>query len=81
MKISDFTFFDNIIGDCILNLTDYTKPLDILNKYEKQISNVTIYITVDDSFSIAFYKSGSISIYKDIDNIDINLLKLLKQGL
>jgi hypothetical protein len=81
VKIADYTFFDNIIGDCVLNLSDYPKTLDVLKKFEKQIVNVSISITTDDSYSITFYKSGSISIYKDIESIDIDFLRLIKQGI
>lgn len=81
VKITDYTFFDNIIGDCVLNLSDYPKTLDVLKKYEKQIVNVSISITTDGSYTITIYKSGSISIYKDIESIDIDFLRLIKQGI
>ncbi|NBJ16630.1 MAG: hypothetical protein FNP40_13930 [Dehalobacter sp. 4CP] len=81
VKIADYTFFDNIIGDCVLNLSDYPKTLDVLKKFEKQIVNVSISITTDESYFVTFYKSGSISIYKDIESIDIDFLRLIKQGI
>lgn len=81
IKIIDYVFFDNIIGDCTLNLTDYPNTFDILKKYEKQIVNVSISITYDNSYLITFHKSGSIKINKDIESIDINFLRLLKQGI
>lgn len=81
VKISDYTFFDNIIGDCTLNLFDYPKAIDIVKKFEHQITNVTISITLEDTYSIVFYKNGSIAIYKDADGIDIEVIRLLKQGL
>lgn len=81
VKISGYTFFDNIIGDCVLNLSDYPKTLDLLKKFEEKIVNVSLSITTDDSYSMTFYKSGSISIYKDIERIDIDFLRLIKQGI
>ena len=81
VKIADYTFFDNIIGDCVLNLLDYPKTFDVLKKFEKQIVNVSITITTDESYSITFYRSGTISIYKDIEDIDIDLLRLIGKGI
>lgn len=81
VKISEYTFFDSIIGDCTLNLHDYPKALDIIKKFERQIVSVTLNICLDNSYSIIFYKSGSIAIYKDAEDIDIEVVRLLKQGL
>jgi len=82
IKINDYTFFDNIIGDCSLNLADYARPLDIITKYEDKIATTVACLTYDDAtVTIAFYKNGTVTIYKDIDSIDVELLKLLKQGL
>ena len=81
VKLSNYIFFDRITGECILNLYDYPNPVELLKKFENQIVYVSLSITTDDTSSIMFYKSGSISIYKDMDNIDIEFLRLLKQGI
>lgn len=81
VKISEYAFFDNIFGDCTLNLHDYPKALDVIKKFEKQIISVTLNICLDDACSVIFYKSGSVSIYKDPEDIDIEIIRLLKQGL
>ena len=81
VKIAEYSFFDNIVGDCSLNLFGYPKALDVVKKYEQQITNVTISISMEDTYSVAFYKSGAVAIYKDADSIDIQMIRLLKQGL
>lgn len=81
LKISGYIFFDNIIGDCLLNLIDYPKAYDILKKYENQIVNVTLNVKLEEKYAMTFYKSGSISIYKDIESIDISFLRLIKNGM
>lgn len=81
LKISDYTFFDNIIGNCVLNLTGYAKAMDVLRSYEKQIVNVSVSVLFEDLCTITFYKSGAISIYKDIEDIDLTLIRLLKNGI
>lgn len=81
VKIAEYSFFDNIVGDCSLNLFGYPKALDIVKKYEHQITNVTISISMEDTYSVAFYRSGAVAIYKDADSIDIEIIRLLKQGL
>lgn len=81
VKIAEYSFFDNIVGDCSLNLFGYPKALDIVKKYEQQITNVTVSISMEDTYSVAFYKSGAVAIYKDADSIDIEIIRLLKQGL
>ena len=80
LKLSDYTFFDNIVGNCVLNLTGYTKSMDVLRDYEKQIVNVSLNVLLEDTYTITFYKSGAISIYKDIEDIDVALVRLLKKG-
>lgn len=81
VKIKDYNFFDNIVGECVLNLTDYLYADDILRKYEQQITNFSTTIIFNDSYSITFYRSGAISLYKDIEDIDIEFIRLLKKGL
>jgi len=80
LKLSDYTFFDNIIGNCVLNLTSYPKSMDVLRNYENQIVNVSLNVLFDETCTITFYKSGAISIYKDIEDIDLALVRLLKKG-
>lgn len=81
VKITDYVFFDNIVGNCVLNLSDYAKTDDLLRKYEKQIVNFSAVLTLDDNYSITFYKSGAISLYKDFEDLDIELIRTLKKGL
>jgi len=80
LKLSDYVFFDNIVGNCVLNLAGYPKAMEVINTYKKQIVNVSLNILLDDPCTITFYKSGAISIYKDIENIDLALIRLLKCG-
>ena len=80
LKLCDYTFFDNIVGNCVLNLTGYPKAMDVLKSYEKQIVNVSLNVILEDACTITFYKSGAVSIYKDIDDIDLPLVRLLKKG-
>ena len=81
VKLSDYVFFDNIVGDCVLNLTDYQKTEELLKKYEKQIVSFSATLILEDTYSISFYRSGTISIYKDFEDIDIELIRILKRGL
>lgn len=81
VKIEDYVFFDNIIGDCVLNLSNYGKTNELLSKYEKQIVNFSAVLSLDDDYSITFYRSGAITIYKDIEELDIGLIRTLKKGL
>lgn len=80
LKLSDYAFFDNIVGNCVLNLTGYPKAMDVLREYEKQIVSVSLNVLLEDTCTITLYKSGAISIYKDIEDIDITLVRLLKKG-
>lgn len=81
VRISDYIFFDNIVGNCVLNLANYEKTENLLNKYQKQITSLSAILILEDTYSITFYKSGAISIYKDFEDIDIELIRLLKNGL
>lgn len=81
VKIVDYVFFDNIIGNCILDLSEYQKTEEVLKKYEKQIVSFSSAIKIDDAYSITFYKSGAISIYKEFEDIKISLIRTLKCGL
>jgi len=81
LKLTDYTFFDSIIGNCVLNLSGYQKSMDVLRSYEKQIVNVSLAVLLEDSCTITFYKSGVISIYKDMEDIDLELIRLLKKGI
>ena len=81
LKLADYIFFDSIVGNCILNLTGYPKSMDVLRTYEKQIVNVSLSVLLEDTCTITFYKSGTISIYKDIEDIDLELIRLLKKGI
>lgn len=76
VKISDYIFFDNIVGNCVLNLTGYDKSYSLLKEYEKQIVNFSATISFDKMYSMTFYKSGAISISKD--DIDIEIIRTLK---
>lgn len=81
VKIEDYVFFDNIVGNCVLNLSDYGKTNELLSKYEKQIVNFSIVLTLDDNYSITFYRSGAITLHKDFEELDIELIRTLKKGL
>lgn len=81
VKITDYVFFENIVGNCVLNLTDYTKTDELLKKFETQIVNFSVILTLDANYSMTFYKSGAISLYKDFEDLDIELIRTLKKGL
>lgn len=81
LKLADYIFFDSIVGNCILNLNGYPKSMDVLRTYEKQIVNVSLSVLLEDTCTITFYKSGAISIYRDIEDIDLELIRLLKKGI
>lgn len=81
VKINDYIFFDNIVGNCILNLSNYNKTNDLLLQYKDQIVNFSSILTLDDDYQITFYKSGAITIYKDFEELDIELIRILKNGL
>lgn len=81
LKLTDYIFFDSIVGNCVLNLTGYPKSMDVLRTYEKQIVNVSLNVLLEVPCTITFYKSGAIVIYKDIEDIDVELIRLLKKGI
>lgn len=81
IKIEDYTFFDNIVGNCVLNTADYDKTEELLSKFEKKIVNFSVMLFIDENYSVTFYKSGAITIYKDFEEIDIDLIRILKKGL
>lgn len=80
-KIEDYVFFDNIVGNCVLNLSNYDKTSELLSKYEKQIVNFSAVLFLDDNYSITFYRSGAITLHKDFEELDIELIRTLKKGL
>lgn len=81
VKLKDYIFFDNIIGDCVLNLSNYDKTDELLSKYEEQIIKFTAVLTLDDTYSITFSKHGTITLHKDLEDVDIELIRILKSGL
>lgn len=81
LKLFDYIFFDSIVGNCVLNLAGYPKSMDVLKTYEKQIVNVSLNVLLEVPCTITFYKSGAIVIYKDIEDIDVELIRLLKKGI
>lgn len=81
VKIKDYLFFDNIVGDCVLDLSDYDKTEDLLAKYERQIVNFSTVLTFDESYSITFSKNGAITLHKDFEELDIDIIRTLKKGI
>lgn len=81
VKIEDYVFFDNIVGNCVLNLSNYDKTNELLSKYKNQIVNFSAVLTLDDNYSITFYKSGAITLHKEFEELDIELIRILKKGL
>ena len=81
IKIRDYVFFDNIVGNCVLNLSEYDKTDAVLSKYSEQIVSFTVALTLDDSYTITFYRSGAITLHKDFEELDIELIRILKKGL
>lgn len=81
VKIAEYAFFDNIVGECSLNLYGYSKALDVIKKYKQQITNITVSINVEDPYLVTFHKSGAIVFYKDADSIDLQMIRILKLGL
>ncbi|WHH59186.1 hypothetical protein [Petroclostridium sp. X23] len=69
IKIKEYQFFDGVFGDCSLNLTDYSKSNDIIKEYALKISQVTINIYIEENYTLTFYESGAITIYKEYDDI------------
>lgn len=81
VKIEDYVFFDNIVGNCVLNLSNYDKINEVLSKYKKQIVNFSAVLILDEDYSITFYRSGAITLHKDFEELDIELIRMLKKGL
>lgn len=81
VRINDYVFFDDIIGNCVLNLSNYSKTEELLKKYETQIVSFSTTLLLEETYSVVFYKSGAISVYKGFDDIDIEFIRTLKLGL
>lgn len=81
LRLRIMFFFDNIVGNCVLNLSNYDKTSELLSKYEKQIVNFSAVLFLEDNYSITFYRSGAITLHKDFEELDIELIRTLKKGL
>lgn len=79
IKIKDYQFFDNIIGECTLNIEDYANVEWIFNKYKDNITQFSISVDFEQPTVFMFYKSGAITIYKDVKDIDISNIQLIKK--
>jgi len=79
IKIRDYEFFDNILGDCTLNLENYYNVDLILDKYKEKITQFSICIDFEQPTLFMFYKSGAITIYKESKDIDVEKVRLLKK--
>jgi hypothetical protein len=79
IKIKDYQFFDDLIGDCTLNVENYNNVEAIFNKYKDNITQFSITIDFEQPTVFMFYKSGAISIYKNVKDIEFENIKLLKK--
>lgn len=79
VKIKDYPFLDNVLGDCTLNTENYSETKQLLSKFENNINQISITINFNIPITFVFHKSGVISIYKDMNSIDSSDLNLVKK--
>jgi len=79
IKIKDYQFFDSVLGDCTLNIENYSNVDWILEKYKDNITQFSINIYFENPTAFIFYKSGAISIYKDAKDVEIENLRFISK--
>lgn len=75
-------FSDGIIADCTIDLSDYNKPFNVIEKYKKNIDKISIkWVCEDVNIGMLIYTSGSIRIYRLRRSINIKQLHMIYQML
>lgn len=79
VKIENFLLQSNLVASCLVDLTNYDRPGDILNKYKDDIVQLSVSLkNYEEIATVIFYSSGSIVLYKSKDDISQELFDKIK---
>lgn len=79
VKIENFLLQSNLVASCLIDLTNYERPIEILEKYKKDIVQLSVcFRNYEDLVTVTFYSSGSIVLYKSKDDISQELFDRIK---
>ena len=78
MKINDVIIDKGIVANCSVKLEDLPNARQLVEKYIKTISQISFTIGKEiNPVSVTIYSSGSVVIYKDRDDIDVETFNTL----
>lgn len=81
VKVENIVFENNIIASCIFDLTNHDKPYSVLEKYKKDIIQISAVLKDNsgEAVTITVYSTGSIVIYKSKEQLSPELLNKIKE--
>ncbi len=78
VRAKEIVIKDGLIADCVLNLSNDNDPFKLLNEYIDNIDNIIFELSCQEGkVGITLYKSGAITIHKNREQINDNILKLI----
>ncbi len=81
IKIDNYPLEKDIIAQCTLDLKNYGNSKTIVEKYSKDLVQISliIYSDTEESLTMMIYKSGSVVVYKSKDDISQETLDLIRK--
>lgn len=81
VRIEDIIIDNGIVANCSVNLSGQENYSDLLKKYLKNITQVTLAIydnEPENRIAFTIYSSGAVVIYKDKDDIEDSVFEIMK---
>lgn len=79
IKIENFLLENNLVASCIFDLSNYESPKLILERYKKDIVQLSVgFRNYEDIASVTFYSTGSVVLYKSKESLHPELLEKIK---
>lgn len=82
VKIEDIIIDNGIVANCSVNLSGQENFSELLKKYIKNISQVTLSVydeEPENQISFTIYSSGAVVVYKNKEEIEDNALEIIKR--
>lgn len=79
VKINNYILEKDIIADCTFDLKNHNNPFAIIKKYCENLVYITLTVLIglEDYFTMIIYKSGSVVIYKYVEELSKEELNII----
>lgn len=81
LKIDNYILEKDIIANCILDLKNHSNPVEVVKKYSKNLIYLTLVVSTseDELLTLIVYKTGSIVIYKNREEVTLETLDFIRK--